>query len=352
MERGIVSPMASLGGMVERYTALAATDAQAQWARVLARHPLTQGGRQEAFLPIETLLCYGLFFVFDPHRYGGANLHRLPPVAATLATLFRRTRGSILSKMLNLDGSRTNGGRDEPALFATLSSHPALYRDLYAMILSVARDLALDDALLPDFLDYLHAPERSDHEEARATAPTALLLGQDELPVSDGAILDATDTSLLNEWIAPLGEEATERLGVGRVRLAQHRFARNVLQNWQGACAFCGFQPRTLPRSHGLLRASHVKPWAQSEAREKVDVRNGLAACPIHDAAFDQGHITVSPDRRIVRSSALERSIANVDPQVDLYFGRVLRTEITPEAATVLPHHAYLTYHHDHVYKG
>ena len=38
-----------------------------------------------------------------------------------------------------------------------------------------------------------------------------------------------------------------------------------------------------------MLVASHIKPWKDSSPRERLDHRNGLAACPTHDAAFDAG---------------------------------------------------------------
>ncbi len=91
---------------VERYTTLTTSDIQAQWARIVARYPLPQGLRQETYLPVETLLCYGLFFVFDPHRYGGDTVDKASPVVRMLAALFRRSPASILFKMFNLDGSR------------------------------------------------------------------------------------------------------------------------------------------------------------------------------------------------------------------------------------------------------
>lgn len=89
---------------------------------ILAR-PLPQPGqRQEPFNPVEILLCYGLFERVNPHRYGGGNIRQAPEVVKTLADFFRRTPGSITSKMLNLDGSRSHGSRLEPLLYATLGS--------------------------------------------------------------------------------------------------------------------------------------------------------------------------------------------------------------------------------------
>ncbi|MDC0682621.1 HNH endonuclease signature motif containing protein [Sorangium atrum] len=52
-----------------------------------------------------------------------------------------------------------------------------------------------------------------------------------------------------------------------------------------------------------LLRASHIKPWADCETdAERLDVYNGILLAPHLDAAFDRGFIT-SPWRTTGRSS-------------------------------------------------
>jgi hypothetical protein len=127
--------------------------------------------RQVPFTLVETLLCYGLFFLINPHSYGGANIDRLPPIVPKLAMFFRRSPGSLTNKMLNLDGSRSHSGRDEPYIFATLGANPTLYLQLYRTIVSIARELSIDEDVLPDFLQ--QATNSSDDE---------CLLGQDDLP--------------------------------------------------------------------------------------------------------------------------------------------------------------------------
>jgi len=337
----------------ELYVALSRLDALAQLRRVIERSSPLPGGRQEPFLPVETLLCYGLFFVFDPHRFGGANIARMPPIAGILATFFRRTPGSILSKMLNLDGSRANSARVEPELFALLASQPILYRDIYITILAAAQEMRIPAPTLPDFLDYLGAATTPVADD-NATTDAPLLLGQDDLPSADDVVFAAErdhrdrDIVLLE---TVLGEDTTEKLVVGRVRLAQHRFATGVFANWRRACVFCGFDPCALPARSGLLRASHIKPWAQSVARERVDVRNGLVACPLHDAAFDRGYVTVEADFRIVRSPVLEESIRNDDPQVRLYFRDVLKERIEIPDGTLPPQPSYLAYHRTGIFR-
>jgi putative restriction endonuclease len=299
------------------------------------------GRRQVPFNVVETLLCYGLFYIIDPHHFGGANIATVPPVVKTLAAFFRRTSSSLLSKMLNLDGSRKHSAREEPLLFASLAAAPTLYRQLYQHIFTVARSLSIEEDLLPDFLNAL-----SDNQQE------AELVGQDDLPQQSGVLLaEAADTMNALDQIFELGDLLTEKLVEQKIRLAQHRFALAVLQNCDYACVFCGFAPRSLSKQNGLLRASHIKPWAASNDRERVDVRNGLAACPMHDAAFDRGYLTVNRGLRIYQSDVLQQSIRS-DPGVSLFFENVLRPVLLLPQQAVKPGNQYLSYHQKYIFKG
>jgi putative restriction endonuclease len=134
------------------------------------------------------------------------------------------------------------------------------------------------------------------------------------------------------------------------VRLGQHRFAKEVLDNYQHSCAFCGFAPRSIPTNR-LLVASHIKPWAASDDHERLDPSNGLAACPTHDAAFDSGLITVNGGLKVHRAPPLVASSAT-DPGVSDYFGEALRPVLLVPEGGRAPGGGYLSWHHQHVYQG
>ncbi len=297
--------------------------------------------RQVPFNIVETLLCYGLFYIFDPHKYGGSNIDKVPPVVKTLAAFFHRTPGSITNKMLNLDGSRQHSGRNEPLLFASLATEPTLYHAIYKDILTTARAFSISEEILPDFLGVL-----SDDTQ------TEDLLGQDDLPINASVLLAGEESSMKAlDYAFELGDRLTEKLVERKIRLAQHRFAIDVIQNCGRTCVFCGFAPRSLPAQSGLLRASHIKPWAVSDPRERLDVRNGLAACPMHDAAFDGGYLTVNGGYRIYRASVLEDSVTK-DPGVLLYFGETLSSSLLLPEYAIRPAVHYLTYHRENIFKG
>jgi putative restriction endonuclease len=319
------------------YLDLSEADALAQWHRVRQR---VQRSRQEPFLPIEVLLSYGLFFILNPRSYGGANIDKLPEEVRRLAATLQRSPGSLTNKMLNLDGSRENSARLEPELFARLAAQPGLFSELYLRILNAARTAGFGPEQVPDFLDAL--PRQS-----------VQMLGQDELGSTElGHFLEEHKEELGNlEESFHLGEQQTTRLVEQRARLGQHRFAAQVLRNYEHRCGFCGFAPHSL-LNHGLLVASHIKPWANSKDKERLDPRNGIATCPTHDAAFDSGLITVTADLRILQADRLKESMV-ADEGTDLYFGKqVLGSHLKVIPKQGRPGPSYLSYHYLHIFQG
>lgn len=95
----------------------------------------------------------------------------------------------------------------------------------------------------------------------------------------------------------PRATEA-ERLVVQRV--GQDIFRAGLIDYWEGRCAITGLAVTE------LLRASHIKPWADclSDA-ERLDVFNGILLAPHLDAAFDRGFITLADDGTVMVSPDL-----------------------------------------------
>lgn len=126
-----------------------------------------------------------------------------------------------------------------------------------------------------------------------------------------------------------------ERLVVQRV--GQNLFRDGLLDLWEGRCAATGL---AVPE---LLRASHIKPWADCATdAERLDVYNGILLAPHLDAAFDRGFITVQDDGAIVVSDALD----DVDRAL-LGLDQPLRVRgITDN------HRAYLPWHRERVFEN
>ena len=310
---------------------LSDADARGQWGRILQR---VHRSPQEPYNSVEVVLCYALFRVVDPHRFGGRNIHLIPEEVAHLAELFKRSTRSINIKMLNLDNSRPNGAASDVPFYDAMALDPAHFTTLYECVVRSARHMGIGPDRLPDFVD-------------RDTAGAALMLGQDNLP--HGPLMEAVETAAAQIRARQLAADdaQTFRVAEQKIRLGQHRFARSVLENYGHQCAFCDFAPRSLPRKR-LLIASHIKPWADSDSTERLDAANGIASCPMHDAAFDVGLITVNGGLRVHRAGPLQHSLA-IDPGIGHSFGNALRPKLrAPWRAA--PDSTYLAWHQEHVY--
>ena len=113
-------------------------------------------------------------------------------------------------------------------------------------------------------------------------------------------------------------------------------FRAGLIDFWEGRCAVTGL---AVPE---LLRASHIKPWADCGIdAERLDVYNGILLAPHLDAAFDQGFITVQDDGAIVVSDALD-----AEARVVLGLDQPLSVRRLTEG-----HRSYLPWHRERVFK-
>ena len=93
--------------------------------------------------------------------------------------------------------------------------------------------------------------------------------------------------------------DETIRTAVIRSRIGQGRFRADLINYW-GSCAVTGCQVTD------LLRASHIKPWRDSNNNERLDPFNGFLLIPNLDAAFDRGLISFANDGIILISNDLD----------------------------------------------
>jgi len=316
------------------YLELTVGQAREQFRELTLRSPVSSG-RQVVFLPVETLLCLAASFEVNHRHFGGATAHRAPEPVPSLARLFSRPPSSVLAKMANLDGSRAHGGKWDVLAGAMLRDDPAHFTDVYRVLLTAARAEGIGQDRLPDFLGLEYGGEFA-------------LLGQNELQTSAlERAFKAQIAQRVSEGV--FSEKQTEQIILAAARVGQHVFALNVLSNCGQRCVFCGLNPSTFGAKR-MLVAGHIKPWKDSAPSERLDPRNGLAACPSHDVAFDTGLLTVGPALQIQVSGALADAVRD-DPLTRRYYGRppLLESLLLPKDA-LLPARKYLDWHKANVF--
>lgn len=108
---------------------------------------------------------------------------------------------------------------------------------------------------------------------------------------SGGALLNllriASAAGVAPAASAPLAKTTVQQLVDARV--GQGKFRSNLLVVFGSMCPITGLsEPK-------LLRASHIRPWAESSNTERLDPENGLLLAVGLDAAFDLGFVGFDP---------------------------------------------------------
>lgn len=110
-------------------------------------------------------------------------------------------------------------------------------------------------------------------------------------------------------------------------RLGQGRFRVDVAKRWNAQCAVTGCA--IIP----LLRASHIKPWAQSSNRDRLNPANGILLVAHIDALFDCGLVSFADDGTMLVSAQISDDIKQFNLP-----GR-LRREPTKDERRFLAYH-------------
>ena len=135
-----------------------------------------------------------------------------------------------------------------------------------------------------------------------------------------------------------------EKETVIKQRVNQSVFRTMILQNYENKCAITGIN---VP---DLLIASHIIPWADSTAEQRLAPENGICLSALYDKAFDRGLITISPDDyRITLSSALLEY--ETKEYFDRHFGSIAGKKIIMPIEHY-PNRDYLAYHRERIFKG
>lgn len=120
-------------------------------------------------------------------------------------------------------------------------------------------------------------------------------------------------------------------------REGQDEYRRRLLEE----CPFC---PITMINEESLLIASHIKPWAVSDTKERIDPNNGFILSPLYDKLFDRGYITFSDDKRVSISNWLSRQVRD---RIGIKENQMFQFLPINDARA-----HYLEYHRSTVFKG
>lgn len=105
--------------------------------------------------------------------------------------------------------------------------------------------------------------------------------------------------------------QGLDRAALTKVRVNQSFFRSMVLAGYRSKCAVCD-----LPFD-SLLVAAHIVPWSIDRSL-RMNPRNGICLCSLHDRAYDQGLLHFACDCTISLHSDVE-AVAHI-PSVNVGF--------------------------------
>ena len=122
----------------------------------------------------------------------------------------------------------------------------------------------------------------------------------------------------------------------------QNFFRQMVLAAYDNTCCITGLQQQE------FLVAGHIKRWADDK-QNRMNPHNGIAINALHDKAFEQGYITITPDYVVKVSSKLKKKGASekVEELFIQYDGKPMH-----EPKKFWPEAAFLEHHNSKVFLG
>jgi hypothetical protein len=131
------------------------------------------------------------------------------------------------------------------------------------------------------------------------------------------------------------GVLVTEGRAEVKIRIGQSDLRKRLLKKVGPMCELTGI------RNERLLWVSHIKPWAQSDSKEQVDIENVLLLSPSADSLFDLGYITFDDEGRMLAAPEItdeDLKLLGITP------GARLRTPVSADKR------GYLAYHRAYVF--
>jgi putative restriction endonuclease len=230
------------------------------------------------------------------------RLHRLNPEVIHLANLIQRTPSSVAYKLVN---------------FASLD--PSLKA---RGIKGASNASKLDAEIWNEFFNNWNTlPYESEK----------LLSKFENVPIEKVANISLID----------LPKEGKTREQIVKVRVNQSFFRSSILASYNNTCCITGIQQTE------FLIAGHIKPWSLDE-KNRLNPQNGIAINALHDKAFENGLLTITPDYKIKISPLLLKQ--KKSKSIEEYFLKYDNKQmILP--SRFLPDIEFLKYHNNNKFK-
>jgi hypothetical protein len=112
--------------------------------------------------------------------------------------------------------------------------------------------------------------------------------------------LDEKDLELVKKLLVDRNISITERESIVRSRIGQGQFREDLKEVWEEKCS------ATRLSMTEVLKASHIKPWRDSDNFERLDPYNGLLLAPNVDSLFDRFLISFDHEGKIMISPTID----------------------------------------------
>ena len=124
---------------------------------------------------------------------------------------------------------------------------------------------------------------------------------------------DAQSMNILEENSNVDSGKKTEKLSQVLSRIGQGQFRVDLFTTWE-SCAVTGIP---IPE---VLKASHIKPWKDSDDAERLDPYNGLLLTANLDSLFDSGLVTFENNGKIIIAKRIQNytSELNISDKMSL----------------------------------
>ncbi|HLT34296.1 MAG TPA: HNH endonuclease [Aquaticitalea sp.] len=134
-----------------------------------------------------------------------------------------------------------------------------------------------------------------------------------------------------------LPKEGKTREQLLKIRVNQSFFRSSILASYNNRCCITGIQQPE------LLIAGHIKPWSIDE-KNRMNPQNGIAINALHDKAFEEGLMTITPAYKIKISATLFRQ--RKSKSIEEYFLKLDNQDIILPSR-FLPNPEFLKYHNE-----